>query len=403
MKKTSVTLTAAALLTATALAEDWPQWRGTARTGISSETGLLTDWPGDGPKQLWQASVGIGFSGMTVAKGKLYTLGWADEKDTLYCLDAATGKQLWAHSYEAELGDKYFEGGPLSTPTVDGDTVYSMGKWGTLTALEAATGKQLWSKNLAEEVKATVPDWGFSGSVHVEGSSLVLNLGSHGTAVEKATGKLLWKSGTDSAGYSTPLPITSSGEKLLAFSNTDAYFALSASTGKLAWSVDWPTRYGINAADIIPVAENRFFIGSGYGKGCALLDTTSAEPKIVWQNRDMRCQMNPPVLLDGHLYGIDGDEAQSPSLRCMEAATGKVKWKTPWTASGALMAAEGHLLAVNGKGEFSLIKATADGFEPIATAQLSSGRTWTVPTLAHGMLYLRNAAGDVLCFDLKKQ
>jgi outer membrane protein assembly factor BamB len=395
-----LSLSAAASLTH---AEDWSQWRGAKRDGISAEKGWSTEWTGDGPAQVWTAEVGIGFSAMAVASGKLYTLGWADDKDTVFCLDATTGKEVWQHSYDAELGDKYFEGGPLSTPTVDGDKVYTLGKWGMVCAFDAASGKVLWSKNLAEEVGASAPEWGFSGSILALGDTLVLNVGSHGTALEKATGKVIWKSGPESAGYSTPLPIKSGGKDLLAYSNTDSYYAVEPATGKVAWTLEWPTRYGVNACDVVPVAENQFFISSGYGKGCGLIDTSAeGAPKLLWQNKDLSCQMNPPVLIEGHLYGIDGDEGRSPTLRCIEATTGKVKWKNPSNASGALMAADGKLIAINGKGELTIAKATAEGFEPITSAQVASGRTWTVPTLVNGMLYIRNAAGSLTCFKLSK-
>jgi outer membrane protein assembly factor BamB len=388
---------------ALSLAADWPHWRGVNRDGISTEKQWTSDWGSDGPKQIWTAEVGIGFSAFAIKDGKLYTMGWADGRDTVYCLDADSGKLVWSHSYEAQLGDKYFEGGPLSTPTVDGSVVYTLGKWGVLNALEGDTGKVIWSKNLATETEAAPPEWGFSGSPVVYGEKLILNVGSHGTAVEKKTGKVIWKTGKEKAGYSTPLLIQARGQKAFAYSNTQAFYAVNPESGEVLWKVDWPTRYGVNACDVVPVAKEQFLISSGYGKGSALIDTSSTgDPKIIWESRDLRTQMNPPVLIDGYFYGIDGDESKNPTLNCVEAATGKKQWATKWPESGALMAADGKLIAITSKGELQIIKAQADKYEAVATAQVSSGRNWTVPTLVNGLLYIRNAKGTLLCFDLRK-
>src|SRR5579872_4213683 len=140
---------AIAILVATgsASADDWPQWRGPAHTGSSPESAWLDSWPAAGPKILWKAEVGTGFSSCTVAKGRVYTIGNANDNDTVFCLDAEKGQVLWYHPYPSELGDKFFEGGPTSTPTVDGDRVYSISRGGDLFCFDAANGKVLWSSN----------------------------------------------------------------------------------------------------------------------------------------------------------------------------------------------------------------------------------------------------------------
>ncbi|MBM3861943.1 MAG: alcohol dehydrogenase, partial [Verrucomicrobia bacterium] len=128
-------------LCASAIADDWPHWRGPNRDGHSAETAWLDQWPATGPRVAWKARVGLGFSSFVVAQGRVLTTGHADGKDTVFCFEADTGKPLWKHSYAAELGDKYFEGGTTGTPTIDGDRVYQLSRWGDLFCLEAATGK----------------------------------------------------------------------------------------------------------------------------------------------------------------------------------------------------------------------------------------------------------------------
>ena len=183
----------AAWLTPTARADDWPHWRGPARNGISAETGWLAEWPKDGPPVVWKARVGTGFSSFAVAGGRVFTLGNAANTDTVWCLEAATGAVLWKHSYESDLGDKYFEGGPGSTPSVAGERVFTISRWGDVFAFAAATGKILWSKNVAKETGVRVPGWGFTGSPLVHEKLLVLNVGEAGLALDQDTGVIVWQ------------------------------------------------------------------------------------------------------------------------------------------------------------------------------------------------------------------
>src|SRR5882672_687989 len=381
MSRSSRLRIAAALAVAAAAlpasADDWPQWRGPARNGISAEAGWLDAWPAEGPRVLWKAEVGIGFSSFAVARGRVYTIGHAHDTDTVFCLDADKGHVVWYHPYPADLGDKFFEGGPTSTPTVDGDRVYTIGKWGDLFCFDAANGKIAWTRNIATESGLPVPAWGFGGSPAVLGDLLYLNIGEAGIALEKATGKTVWKSGAAECGYSTPLPLPGE-EPLLLFSSGKAFLAVNSRTGKEAWRVKWMTQYGVNAAD--PVVDgSSVFLSTGYGKGAALYRTGKAEPELVWQNRVLRCQMNPPVLLGGYLYGVDGDAGQKTALKCVELATGNEKWSQPLAGSGAVSSAAGSLIVLSGEGELMIAPASSEAFKPVARAKILGGKCWTAP------------------------
>ena len=384
----------------TALADDWPHWRGPQRNGISKETGWAFQWPDEGPKIAWKAKVGLGYSGFVVADDRAYTAGHANGQDTVFCFDAASGREIWKYSYKSDLGDKYFQGGTTGTPTIDDGRVYWLGRWGDLICFEAASGKIVWQKNIQEETGAPIPDWGFTGAPYIHKNLLLLNVGEAGTAVEKATGKIVWKSAKKDAGYSTPVPLEGA-EPLVVIGSAQNYIALNPETGKEAWRVRWLTQYGVNAADPI-ISGNRMFISTGYGKGAALFDLNENPPKEIWKSKVVRTQLNPGVLYDGHVYAVDGDTTEKARLKCVHMETGEERWSQPNIGSGGLIVADGKLIVLSAPGELMVLPATPEGFKLTARAQVLGGASWTAPVLANGRIYCRNSRGDVVCVDVRK-
>ena len=383
-------------------AADWPQWRGPDRNGISRETSWLAEWPDEGPPILWKGRVGLGFSSMVIGDGRLYTIGHADETDTVFCFDALTGKVLWKHSYPAELGDKYYEGGTTGTPTIDGNRVFTLSRWGDLFCFDAATGKIIWNRNVHADTGIRIPDWGFTGAPTVYGDLLILNVGESGMAVNKQTGKTVWESADKKAGYSTPLPVEREGGDWMIIGSEHGYISVNPKTGKEQWRMRWLTQYGVNAADPI-VRGDLVFISTGYGKGSALFrPKPGAEPEVIWSSKVLRTQLNPAVLVGDHLYGVDGDTTQNASLKCIEFATGKEKWSHPGFGSGGLVVADGKLIALSAKGELMVAPANPKEFAPISRAQVLGGKSWTAPVLANGIVYCRNSRGDLVAVDLRK-
>lgn len=371
---------------------DWPQWRGPQRSGISAEKGWQSRWPASGPKRLWTAQVGQGFSAVVVKDGRLYTMGNMGEQDTVYCLDAATGRLLWKYSYPCASGDY---GGPRATPTVDGTRVYTLSRDGRALCLDARTGRLLWQSDVRRATNAQTPRWGFAGSPLVEGNLVLYNVGTAGTALDKMTGRVVWASGPEMAGYASPVAYTAGRQRGVAFFVAWGIVALNPTNGRPYWQHPWATQYDVNAADPIFSGET-VFISSNYGRGGTLIRFSGNRPAVVWQNRNMRNHFNTSVLLDGHLYGNDEN-----TLKCIDLQTGAERWRLRGIGKGGLIAADGKLIVLTERGELLIVAATPDRYTELARARVMRGTCWTHPVLANGLLYCRSHEGELVCLDVR--
>jgi outer membrane protein assembly factor BamB len=402
----TVIATLLAVLPIGAANHDWYRWRGPDLNGISSETSFSTAWPSSGPKRLWKVSVGTGFSSVSVANGRVYTMGNRNDKESVYAFDAETGREIWRHTYDCPMEPRYYEGGTSCTPTVDGDRVYTLSRKGHLFCLEAANGKVSWQKNINEELalgksREELPEWGYASSPLVQDKMLILNVGAAGTALDKMTGKLLWTSGKSRSGYATPVPFLLEDSPTLAIFGATGIHAVNLQDGKRRWTYDWETSYDVNVADPI-ISSNRMFISSGYGHGAAVLEFTATGATKVWENKELRNQTSSSVLVRDHLYGMDGNNGErGSSLRCLEFATGKVKWTEKSLRPGALMAAGDKLIVLNESGELIVANASPDEFRALTRAQVIGGKCWTAPVLSNARIFCRNSAGDLVAVDVK--
>jgi outer membrane protein assembly factor BamB len=373
---------------------DWPRWRGPDLNGISPEKGWQAQWPAEGPKQLWKASVGTGFSSFSVSDGRVYTMGNTTNTDWVFCLDAETGKVVWGHSYPCPLAANNFEGGPCATPTVADGRVYTFSRKGDLFCLDSAKGTVIWSRNLNRELGLEIPTWGCASSALVEGAMVVVNMGSAGVALDRKSGKVVWVSAKGPGAYATPVPFKIGSERYLAILSRQSLIAVQAADGHEVWSYPWKTEYDVNAADPI-VDGDKVFISSGYNHGGAVLKLTGQTPEKVWENKNMRNHFDSCVLWQGYLYGPDDN-----GLRCLAFDTGELKWTYGEFGKGSLMVADGKLVGLSEKGELIIAEPTPAEFKPIARAQVLQGKCWTTPLLSNGHIYCRNAVGDVVCLDV---
>jgi outer membrane protein assembly factor BamB len=383
-----------------ALSEDWYRWRGPAMDGVSRESGWSAQWPEGNPRIAWKQNVGTGFSSVVVSGDMAFTIGHRDDKDSIFCLSVDDGHEIWRYSYEASLDDRDFEGGPTSTPTIDGDRLYVLSRSGDLFCLRCASGDVVWQKQVADVAEVRLPGWGFSASPVVVGDRLLINIGESGAAVNKHTGELIWSSADREAGYATPVLVANTQPPTAIFASSRAYIGVDIQSGEKLWSERWLTSFNCTAADPI-LSGDRMFLSSAYNRGSALYKFNEGLPELVWKTKEMQNHLHSSILYHQHLYGIDGDMDAGARLKCLDWETGNVVWSIDDLSPGALSIADGKLILITEAGELIVAPATPDGWSPIARGKVLDGKCRTVPVLSGGRIYCRSVQGDVVCVDCR--
>jgi outer membrane protein assembly factor BamB len=401
--------------TTAAVDPEWSQWRGPLRDGRSAETGLAPSWPKGGPKELWRTPIKGGYASLSVWKGRAYTQDREGSRERVVCLDADTGKLLWAHEYPVDYAGIDYGAGPRATPAVHDGRVYTVGATGVLLCLEAAPAgnrpKVLWEHDLLAEFDAKRPKWGVACSPLVAGDLVVVQPGGNKGSVaafDRVTGKLAWTALDDPSGYSSPVFAAPAGvEQVIAFT-ARRIAGLRPADGKVLWDYTWATMYDANIPTPI-VTRNYVFLSSDYSTGCALLQLTasgedvSARPAFVRKDKLMRNQFSTCVLHDGHLYGFDvSGHGGTGLLKCVDLTGPKEVWSTRGLSKGCLIYADGRLIVQSQDGELALVEATPKGYVEKGRFQaLQGGDCWAPPALSGGRLYLRDGH-HVLCLDLRQ-
>ena len=407
MKRRFFLLAAVALLTVAsqAMAQTaalWPQWRGPNRDGISKETGLLKQWPTDGPPLVWKAAgAGRGYSSFSISDGKLFTMGLRGDREVVVAFDVATGKEAWAtphgSAFRNDRGD-----GPRGTPTVDGGRVYALGGNGDLSALEVRTGKVVWSKNVLKEFGGSNITWGISESPLVVGNKVLVNPGGPNAsivALNKADGSLIWKSQSDKAGYSSGIPVEINGATQVVFFTSERAVGLDAKDGKLLWDYARPANNVANVATPI-VRANRVFISSDYGTGGGVVEIKpDNKAQEIWFTKDMRNHHSSSVLIGDYLYGFS-----SAILTAIKFDTGEIAWRDRSVGKGSLVYADGNLYCFSETGVVGLVEASPAGYKEKGRFRIpqDSLPTWTHPVVAGGRLYLRDQ-DTIYAFDVREK
>lgn len=397
----SAAILSTVLLTQSVLAGDWPAWRGPKGDGTTPER-FPDALPVEGLKRAWKSQVGVGFTAVTVSGGRLFTMGNRDKSDTatLFCLDAATGKAVWTREWESPLAATMYEGGPNATPVLEGDSLYVVVKPARVLRLKATTGETVWDVNLVESHKTDLSPWGISGAPRVTPEGVVLNYGSNGTLLDKETGKVRWTTGGKGSSFNVPATGRIGGEPGLLVLATNAVVGVRLKDGGEEFRHPFGEGYFCHASDPI-VRDNEVFVSSA-DHGGQLLKFGKGQVELLWKTREFGNFMSTPVVRDGHLYGINacGVKATDTALACVEWKTGKVLWTEKGFGWGSLIASEdGKLLLLSDKGELTLASVAPTGFKLLGRFQAIGGQCWTPPVIANGRIYLRNAAGDLVCYE----
>jgi len=418
-----------ALTTSIAQAGDWPQYRGPNRDDVSTETGLLQEWPGGGPPLLWTyTNTGIGYSPPAVVGQRLYTLGSRGGKEYLIALNTpTTRKATVSEAWKVELGVLFdWEGnrwsaGPSATPTVDGKHIFALGGMGDLVCADATTGKVRWRKNLPRDLEAEVNPigggpkklgWGFTWSPLVDGDRLIcIPGGPKGTvaALDKRTGDVLWRSteATDQAAYASPMPAQFGGVRQYVVLTNQGLLGIGTD-GKVLWRYD--RRYTTEVVPSPIVRGSLVYVTVGAGNGCDLVriaaDAGRFRAETVYANKNMCNHHGNVVLVKDHIFGA----SEKQGWLCQAFNSGDVAWsergKVP---SGSVTYADGRLYAFGEiDGSVHLLEANvtrlaiAGQFKipQQSQARKPAGRIWTPPVVSGGRLFLRDQE-LLFCYDVK--
>lgn len=408
-----IVLTLAIFTATTANAGDWPGFRGPNGDCTSDETGLMKQWPADGPEVLWTTEVGPGFGGVAAEDGKVYILDRIKgESDVLRCLDLNTGKDMWNFTYHAPGRVSY--PGSRSHPTLSDKYIYIAGPMGHLHCVSKAAHQPVWSTNFLESFSARVPHWAVSQAPALYGDSVIVAPVAKDAGVvayDRNTGDLLWKSPAleGKISYASPIVTNLAGINQAIIITTDGITGVDANNGEILWyNGDWQCRIPIASA--APLGDGRVFASGGYGAGSIMLrvakDAGDFQAKTLWQSAECKGQIHQPIFYEEHIYINANDKGKREGLMCLDL-DGNVKWQTgrsPGFDWGGMLLAEGMLYVVDGnKGDLCLVKPDPADYREVARANYLSGpQIWGTIALADGRILLRDQK-QLRCVDVRAE
>lgn len=378
-------------------AADWPHWlgpNGDNRTPAGERfDGDLAKW-----KVAWKAAVGHGYSAVSVADGRAYTLGHDGQaQETVFCFDATTGELKWKHNYDAELMPKMHPGGPNATPTIIGNRVITISKDGQVLSLATDNGTQLWTTRLSEAAAVKVPTWGFASSPVIDGKQVIFAAGKV-VALDLDSGKVRWASKNDyQAGYTTAVVFETEGRKLIAALDGKGLSILSAKDGEEITRHAYKANFDVTGSTPYALAKGHRIFLSG-NTSSELLSFDGQKLDTIWAGKELKNAMNNSVLADGVIYGIDGRQGTPASrLVALNLEDGAVKWAKADFGYGTVIGVGNTLLALTENGEVVTAKISPDGYAELGRQQVLAKTCWTPPVFAGGRIYVRNDRGEVVC------
>lgn len=395
--------------------QDWPQWRGPRRDGITTDPNLRLSLSREGLRKAWEIDGGDGYSSFSVKAGTIISMINSSGKECVLCWNT-DGSERWRHSHTPASAFDY--GGPRATPTIDGDFIYTTTSDGEVLCLTADAGKVEWRVPLKATFGGSAPKWGFAASPLVDEDRVYLPTGGSSgnalAALDKRTGKTVWTSQDDPPGYSSPIAVTIGGVRQVIFFTGKRLLGVEREKGRLLWDFAFADRFEVNAATPIAIRAKSggkeidyIFISSGYEKGCAFVRVFADgggkfRVKAAYESNELCCHFASPVRRGEQVYGLD----EKRDLTCLDLRTGEVKWRMQDTGGrkvrgfkkGSLIRVDENLLVLGEEGHLALIEATPEGYREKGVMRPFRDRCWTTPVLANGKIYLRDQA-KVLCLE----
>jgi outer membrane protein assembly factor BamB len=423
-----------------AVTHDWTSFLGPAHNATSTETRLSRALP---PPLVWEFAKGTSYTSPAVAGDRLLLVHRVGDEEIVECLHAETGARHWNFRYATNFEDRYgYNNGPRSSPVIDGERVFTVGAQGQLHCMDLRAGKAVWTRSIGSEYKVPQDFFGTASTPLVEGNLLIVNVGAPGgpcvVGLDKATGGEVWRAGKEwGPSYASPVPGVVHGKRrIFVFAGgestppTGGLLSIDPANGRVDFSFPWRSRSyeSVNASCPV-VFDNKVFVSASYRTGGALLEINpDFTHRVVWTTQEFGLHFNTPIHKNGYLYGFDGRNEPDASLACLDAASGKVVWRTTpeWTETftaggakreqllgtyrGSLLAVDGQFLCLGEMGHLVWMDLTPKGYKEISHAWLFAAReSWALPVLSRGLLYVVQNTRDVvtgvgprlLCYDLR--
>jgi len=423
-----------------AVTHDWTSFLGPAHNATSTETRLSRALP---PPLVWELAKGTSYTSPAIAGDRLLFVHRVGDEEVVDCLHAETGARHWSFRYATDFEDRYgYNNGPRSSPVIDGERVFTVGAQGQLHCLDLRAGKVVWARSIGREYKVPQDFFGTASTPLIEGNLLIVNVGAPGgpcvVGLDKATGREVWRAGKEwGPSYASPVPAVVHGKRrIFVFAGgestppTGGLLSIDPANGRVDFSFPWRSRSyeSVNASCPV-VFDNKVFVSASYRTGGALLEIApDFTHRVAWTTQEFGLHFNTPIYKNGFLYGFDGRNEPDASLACVDAASGKVVWRTTpeWTETftaggtkreqllgtyrGSLLAVDGQFLCLGEMGHLVWMDLTSKGYKEISHAWLFAAReSWALPVLSRGLLYVVQNTRDVvtgvgprlLCYDLR--
>jgi outer membrane protein assembly factor BamB len=425
LRNASATLICLLASASSLLADDWPQWRGPGRDGVWKETGIIDQFPSSQIKLRWRAPVSSGYSGPTVADGRVYLTDrqtQPQEIERVLCFDWKTGRRLWDYAYDCPYVKVGYTAGPRASVTIADGRVFALGTMGHLHCCDAATGDLLWKKEPGRHYDVRVPTWGIASAPLVDAELLIVQIGAAEgaclVAFDTKTGAEKWRALHDRASYSAPIIISQAGRRVLVCWTGDHVAGLDPASGRVFWKYPFPPRKMVINVPTPVVHRNRLFVTAFYDGSLMLrLDQDELRVEKIWRRRGpseratdaLHAMISTPYLQGDYVYGVDS----YGELRCLDARTGDRVWEDLSAVPGDRwstihMVRNGRRIWMfNERGELIISQLSPEGFHEISRAkliepttdQLSRGVCWSHPAYAYRHVFARNDR-ELVCASL---